>query len=127
MAPHARLVLANCSGSTSKESMQDRQVTPMSSERNTPPFADATYTVLPPGAIAIPDTRPPTGGNPTACPFITTLGPSGVQFFAPGTVGPAGPKPAAPPNVAAARACDAALRCLYSRRRSSQTLSSTGA
>src|SRR5436189_283665 len=31
--------------------------------------------MFPPVATAMPEIRPPTGGKPTACPFITTLGP----------------------------------------------------
>src|SRR3977135_3826552 len=85
IAPQIRLALAKVVGSRSKRSIIERQVVPPSDERKTPPFAEAAYTTPPPGATASRATRPPTGCLPTVCPFMTTLGPSGTQFRAPGT------------------------------------------
>src|SRR6476620_509357 len=67
--------------------------------------------------MAIPEIRPPTAGLPTACPFKTTEGPSGFQFFSPAITGPGrnrARRAAAWPRAAAA------ARSLYSLMRSSQ-------
>src|SRR5438874_12972573 len=95
IAPQAKLVLAKFVGSTSNPSISERQLVAPSSERKTPPFAEAAYKICPPGAMASLVTRPPTGWLVTVCPLRRTVGPSGSQFLAPGTNGAAGPTPTA--------------------------------
>src|SRR5205814_5462427 len=81
IAPQQLLVAAKAVGSKSKPSIVDFQDAPESSDRQTPPSAEATYIGEPPGAIEIRDTRPATGGLPVACPLRTTEGPIGTQFL----------------------------------------------
>ena len=64
--------------------------------------------------------RPPTGGEPSACPCMTTEGPRGAQFFSPGTTGPGGAMPNPSASVKAVIVRNrSALRRLYSASRSS--------
>src|SRR5215471_19090076 len=123
MAPQAKLVLAKFVGSTSNASISERQLVAPSSDRKTPPLADAAYRICPPGTTARPETRPPMGWSPTVWPFRTTLGPSGSQFFAPGTTAAGGAAASARAGLGAA----AAFRSLYSLSSSSQAVELTWA
>src|SRR3712207_5368013 len=81
IAPHARLAERAAVGFWSNASIFDAHVAPPSSERKTPPTADATYTRVPPPETANAGTRPLTAGRFEDCPRRITDGPIGVQLF----------------------------------------------
>src|SRR5262245_18862984 len=87
MAPQQRLAAAKAVGFVSKPSIVDCQLRPLSSERHTPPLAVATYLRAPPGAMAMPDTRPLIAGRLNVWPREITRGPIGVQLLAAGATG----------------------------------------
>src|SRR5262245_61540407 len=114
MAPQHRLVLAKLFGLRSKASIVERQLTPLSSDRQTPPFAVATYNLAPPGATAIPATRPLIAARFCVWPRAMIDGPSGVQLFCPGIAGIPGAMMISPAAAARAPGVALTLRFLYS-------------